>query len=109
MRDYKSAVADLLLPLVNAATSEAHSPSAMLSLAEAIEAYAKRVREVRDAMPIVAEFHCCECDRKWGLPCTVLRERELNELRPDQCPPCYNKSGPNRLSAHTAAFRYLDE
>jgi len=103
MRDYKAATSDVLLALVNSAISE--GPSAVLSLACALEEYAHKVRLTRDGMSCSPQLHCSDCGRYWTASMTVARERQGV---PDNCPPCYAASGAGRVSGYVHTFRYID-
>lgn len=107
MRDLKSAVADLLLQLVNDTIAE--GPDRMLSLACELERYADKVRETRGEMLISPVFYCCDCRRAWTI--TFPQKRE-DDVRPENCPACYNASGTAeqpRRSVWMDSFKYMEE
>lgn len=101
MRDYSAAVADTLLPLVNAAIAE--GPSAVLALSQALRAYERKVYETRDTMLVFPVFHCCDCGKHWTASMTVAREREA---QPSNCPACFNQT--HEHPSCWTTFRYVD-
>lgn len=107
MRDFNAAVADLLLPLVQ--TTIADGSDAMLALTAALRSYADKVHETREQMTVQTLWRCCDCGRHWQAVLTVKEERQV---RPENCPECFNaaqsaekreKFGPSRF----LVFRYV--
>lgn len=109
MRDYKSAVADILGALMSEATTAGESDVG--SLACVLRDLSRTLDTQRETMTTNVELHCPYCNRDWSLAVTVKREREG---MPSNCPACFNagmtpeyqaRRGP---SGHTARAVYAD-
>src|SRR4051812_10306681 len=109
MRDYKSAVADILASLTGEATAAGESSVGALS--SALRDFARVLDAQRETMTTRVELHCYDCGREWSMVVTVKRERDG---MPSNCPACHNSGmtpeyqalrGP---SGHTSRAVYSD-
>jgi hypothetical protein len=107
MRDYNSAVSDLMLSLVQGAIPQ--GPADMRALSTALREYADKVEATRDTLVTTETMRCTDCGRYWSVSVTVKTAREMS--CPDNCPECFNASkkaqGSDLRSKWTVCYRYL--
>lgn len=86
MRNYKSAVADILATLTTEAS--AAGVDDMGALVNALHAYARDVDAKREAMRYRLAVDCSVCGRAWAVTLTPKRERTWGV--PEACPACHD-------------------
>lgn len=108
MRDYKSAVADVLGFLIGGAVHG--GPDDVGSLVSALREATNALEVTRNAMLVTVPMTCGWCGRDWLVSVRVDRERDL----PGDCPACHNATlnagqvARRGYSGHTKRSTYAD-